>query len=154
MQVNPLCKSHNAKGECLTCFNGYSVINASCIPTPQAMDPYCSLFNGTKCLQCSFGYRFNASGLCVAQDYLCKLYHPITYECLLCYPGFMVGSEGKCGLITEPGCLSWFNLSCEACSNGYYLSQGHCHQIDPLCSRFNYTSLKCSACYFGYVLIQ
>jgi proprotein convertase subtilisin/kexin type 5 len=66
----------------------------------------------------------------------------------------MVGDSGRCEIITEPGCITWLNKSCSLCSEGFYLFAGHCNQIDSLCSKFNYTSLKCMSCYLGYILIN
>lgn len=120
----------------------------------EVLDPYCCEFNGTECLKCSSGYRFNASRVCIAQDYLCKSYDLTTFACLECYPGFMVGNQGKCEIITQPGCLSWLNQSCSSCSQGFYLAAGQCNQIDSLCSKFNYNTLKCVSCYLGYILIN
>ena len=116
------------------------------------MDPYCSHFNGTTCIQCSWGYRFNSERVCVELDYLCRLYNPASYQCEQCYPGFMVGQEQRCVLITEPGCLVWFRQGCQSCYSGYYLLSGKCQPIDPLCSNFNLTTLECKSCYAGYYL--
>ena len=117
------------------------------------MDPYCNWFNGTKCLKCSWGYRFNSEGQCIELDYLCRIYDPVSYVCNQCYPGFMVGTDEKCGPITEVGCLTWFNNSCQSCYSGYYLYQGKCEPVDPLCSHFDLTTLKCLACYSGYIVV-
>jgi hypothetical protein len=114
------------------------------------MDPNCNWFEGTKCLKCSVGFRFSAQGHCVELDYLCRSYDSVTFDCLECYAGYMASDEGKCGPITEPGCLTWTNRSCNSCQPGYYILQGHCQAVDPLCSQFDLASKTCQACYAGY----
>lgn len=36
--VNPLCKTYDQIGNCVTCFNGYLVQNGQCILAPQIVN--------------------------------------------------------------------------------------------------------------------
>jgi hypothetical protein len=152
--TDPLCKAYDSQGLCLSCYNGFTLSNKSCVIIIETLDPYCYELNGSICVKCSRGYRFDSQGKCISLDTRCERYDATNSSCLQCYGGFMVGDGGLCVLITEAGCLAWANQSCQSCSKGYYLFQGHCLKMDPYCSIFNYSSFTCLACYSGYVSLN
>ena len=86
------CSEYNlSTGECLTCQSYFQVFEGECMPL---LDQFCSVFNGTTCLQCSENYYFSAEGRCLQVDPLCKT-HNQQGHCLSCFNGYSL-SNGAC----------------------------------------------------------
>ena len=140
--VNTLCATVNSKGQCVTCFNGFSLVNNNCIITVR--DPYCQSFNSTtnQCQKCSNKYYFNPNaGKCHPVSSLCKDYNDVNGQCTNCFDGFRL-SNGTCVVSnnknSDMNCANpGSNGLCVACFSGLYIRAGKCEKISPLCNGAN-----------------
>lgn len=67
--VNPLCKTHDERGNCLTCFNGYLVENNGCTLAPQIVNNnnnlnLCLRAENGVCVECATR-AYLRDGICV-----------------------------------------------------------------------------------------
>lgn len=119
------------------------------------MDKFCSAYNNSVCISCSFGYYFDSAKRCQQVNPLCLTYDSLNGNCLSCYIGYSLQSA-KCiptPQILDPNCYKFNGNLCIQCSLGYHFnSNKSCIQIDPLCQNFNYSSNFCSQCYLGYTI--
>ena len=110
--VNPLCKSWNNKGECLTCFDGYDLIQVSCnvkifsssiivSSFISSTDPNCFASENGVCKKCSFRFYFNKDGICTVVHPECKTWDDNNGNCLSCFDGFQLQST-MCQAIPLP----------------------------------------------------
>lgn len=157
--VNALCATSNANGRCLTCFNGFSLINGNCIVTVR--DPYCQSFNAaTKtCQKCSNKYYFNpTAGKCQAVSSLCKEYNEANGLCTSCFDGFRLNNRAcvaSNSRNSDVNCASpGSDGLCVACFSGFFVKAGRCEKISPLCNGANLNNGDCLGCFPGYVLVQ
>jgi hypothetical protein len=90
-KVSPLCRSFkDTTGNCLSCYNGYTLSNGSCIIISISYDPNCNQFNGTICIKCSRGYAFDINQTCVQLDQQCRIFN--NTSCIECYAGYFMNS--------------------------------------------------------------
>lgn len=158
---NPLCKTFDSSsGKCLTCYPGFIISDSTCIvPNDSQTDPNCvNYLNAKYCQQCYAGF-YVLNGVCSKINVLCKTYSVINGWCTSCYPGYSLTVGGLCDIsqnyalsTNDPYCTVFSGINCLQCSNGYYLINGHCSQINPLCKIFNQSSGNCTSCYQGYTL--
>lgn len=92
------------------------------------------------CLTCSQRYYKDSKGVCQPVRTTCNTYDPFTGACTSCYDGYML-VEVVC--IPNPNpkdskCANFSNGVCKQCSRGYYLQNGFCNEVDPLCKTFNF----------------
>lgn len=149
---NPLCKESDTNGACTVCYSGFELKDGSCILVVQDLDPNCNLFEGAKCLRCSFGAYFDVNGKCVVTDPNCKRFN--NGVCESCYPGYVMNDQNKCIFDPDFNCADFSNGQCNRCSRGYYLDNGRCKLINTLCAKFDFLLKKCTTCYIGYALFQ
>jgi hypothetical protein len=93
--LNVLCKStNNVTGACLSCYQGYSLVNGNCVISVAASsnntDLYCIKVEGSTCTQCANGYFLNVSKICQQVNPLCKNFDSTTGYCTACYTGYSV----------------------------------------------------------------
>ena len=151
--VNPLCKTYDQKsGNCLSCYQGYSISNGQCIFL--VVDSNCKIFSNQlhKCIECIHRYFYDEKK-CSMVSGLCKGYNLQTGKCTECYQGYSLLNE-ECNLDTKrviQNCKSQNNDVCVACADFYYLNQAsQCVQRNPLCKTFNALNGQCTSCYAGY----
>lgn len=112
--VNPLCKSWNDWGHCLSCYQGYSLFNNNCIMDvayqPSAnvgtndlpssnQDPYCNTYKDGICAKCATRTYFDtASRRCLQVDANCRSWTS-SGVCTNCYDGFYIFNQRECRLI-------------------------------------------------------
>ena len=91
--------------------------------------------------------------MCAPVHPLCKDFNTTTGACLSCYPYYQL-SGTRCEPIAQPDpyCLAYEGNACSSCSQGYYISNGKCQQINPSCRTSNSSTGECLSCYEGYVL--
>lgn len=77
--VSDQCKTYDSsKGECLTCYKGYDLINGSCAYSEsnaaKPTDGGCKTWDweNSKCIACSSGWVFENNGLCIPVSDQCK----------------------------------------------------------------------------------
>jgi hypothetical protein len=158
--VSDLCYTWNTDGSCDSCYGGYVVSDGKCIvdnsPTPSKNNPYCSLWQGNKCLGCAQRAYFDKNGICSLVDDQCATWDKNTGECLSCYGGYDLNS-GSCiksavNLPIDAGCSLWNSLQtiCLSCSKRWYFnSQSVCLPVSDLCNTWD-SKGKCLTCYKGY----
>jgi hypothetical protein len=116
--------------------------------------------DGTTCIVCSERFYMESStGICQPVSSTCNTYNPTNGNCLTCYSGYFLadvicafGSSPSTSSNYNPYCLKVVNEKCTQCSMGFYLLNGTCTMVNPLCKTFDYTALACTNCYSGYVL--
>ena len=161
--VNSNCNTYNpVNGACTSCYSGFVQIEDTCLPEAlfpniaPVTDPYCNLFQDSKCVKCAFGYFFNAEGKCKQADPNCRSFNDTNGECLSCYPGFML--KAKVCVVEPPGgilenCNEILDGQCVKCSFGFYFGPNRsCKKIPDTCLNFDTGAEKCLACYTGYAL--
>ncbi len=95
-QVSPLCKSFDkSNGNCLTCYNGYEVVNGACV-IAKSQDPNCKKADGNFCQQCYQGY-IPINGKCMVQNPLCRTIDMSNGGCMTCWQGYAL-AESNCVL--------------------------------------------------------
>jgi len=160
---DPTCATFTATYACATCYTGYVVSGATCVPAPVVpitpTDPYCLKFTGSVCTTCHTGYYASSiNGLCTVKDQTCATF-TATYACATCYTGYVV-SGATCVPApvvpitpTDPYCLNFTGSVCTTCHTGYYASSinGLCTVKDQTCATFTAT-YACATCYPGYVV--
>jgi hypothetical protein len=154
LYVNPLCSTYDINGHCTGCYSGYLLSGITCEPVI-FINPYCSSFIGTFCVNCFIGYYLN-TGMCVPANPLCLKYYMNNGSCQFCYPGYYL-SNGLC-LIVNPLCQTYnVNGSCIGCFSGYFISGISCQSLStliPFCLLYNINFLNttCTGCNSGYLL--
>ena len=155
MPVNPLCKTSNDYGECTSCYPGYSVQNGNC-GISQLKDPNCKTQNGQACVECYMGFFYSgAEGKCKRLNPLCKTSNLSNGFCTSCYPGYTVNpSSGNCEVFfRDPNCKNFdANNYCIECGIRFYIAEGKCKPVNPLCKDYNPSNGFCTECYSGYVV--
>lgn len=135
--INPLCATYNViNGQCLTCYNGYSLNLGSCVLTTSSnLDSNCALFSNNICINCSKGFIFNSQGACSLINPLCKTYNQISGACLTCYNGYSL-SGNTCIVDTnyqavDPNCASYVSGICVKCvTRSFMNSKGICQTVN------------------------
>jgi hypothetical protein len=63
--------------------------------------------------------------------------------------------RGKCvfpSMGFDPLCTSYLNSFCSSCRQGSFLANYRCFPIDPDCTAFDYTRLRCLHCANGLAI--
>lgn len=160
--VSDQCKTYSGLS-CTSCYNGYSLVNGSCIFAPfntHPSDAGCSLWdwNNQVCLKCANYWYFSSSGVCTLVSTLCKTYDNSNGNCLSCYIGYDL-SNGSCILSsanskpTDAGCAvwNWTQQACLSCSPYWVLVNGVCRSVSPYCKTYD-SAGSCTSCFTGYGL--
>ncbi len=163
-QNNPLCRTSDRNGFCLSCFPGYRLLNNNCSATTSSTsssDVNCkSTDQSGICTGCYSGYFLTQGMVCQKMDTLCKTYTASFSACGSCYDGYTL-SSGQCLLSTvaaslnnDPYCIRFQGANCLNCSSGYYLpiNVGICSPLNPLCKDSDMNTGACLSCYQGYSL--
>jgi hypothetical protein len=162
--VNNLCNTWDTFGNCLTCYAGYSIVSGSCvIGAPNYYNSYPSVPNCGQfgiaggCVTCLNGY-YLANGVCQKINSLCNTWSPHSGVCTSCVSKYqLVGKNCVLGITGGPGNYNVMNCarmgpngSCQQCSNRYYLFNGFCNSVSPLCNAWQPNSGACTSCFNGY----
>ena len=89
--VSALCKTNQGLN-CTSCYNGYVLMNGSCVISSQQSAPSdagCNVWDWNKqiCLSCS-PYWYFSNGSCVQVSPQCKTYNNVSGDCLSCFLGY------------------------------------------------------------------
>lgn len=112
-EVSTFCKTYNQNtGSCLSCYSGFALEGTTCLETTSAVtDQYCKTWQGSVCLECSFGAFFLSSGVCAVANPLCKTFSQSNGQCLSCYNSFEL-SGGDCvksvSSLSDPNCAEFY----------------------------------------------
>ena len=95
--VSDQCQTFNLAGDCVTCYDGYNLVNGRCelAPIEGPSDKGCGLWDwkNKKCLKCSENWVFNNQGICIPVSDHCKTYN-LAGHCVSCYKGYnLVGTR-------------------------------------------------------------
>ena len=119
------CRTYDAiTNECKKCYTGYSLQGGVCKleAVKNVTDPNCNSFSNGKCSNCSTGYFFDASKVCVKIDDSCKSFSMANKRCMECYSGYRLSSSGECVIaiqsVTDVNCAQWNGTICQKCSIG------------------------------------
>lgn len=147
--ANQQCATIDSSGRCSSCYSGYSLQNGNCVAS--VGDPNCRSYSQLgSCVQCATSY-FISNGVCTLSSSLCASTDR-NGVCLSCYPGYSL-RNGNCSVfIQDPNCKQYSDSGCSLCSSGFYMSEGKCVLISPLCSTANNVTGRCLSCYPGYEL--
>ena len=146
---------------CAKCALGYTQAPdwCSCVPgTIQHCIQYDCL---GMCVQCSANFpRLSVQrNLCLTWIPYCQVYVSNANGCRVCYPGYVVSSDG---LECFPG-IRWCKehaltfsgsvLTCNVCNTDYYLSadKKSCNSEIPNCNIINTNTHTCQQCVPGYI---
>lgn len=148
--VNPLCRTWNSVGHCLSCYKGYNIMNNACVimddfkgsltvgtnDLPELTDPYCNTYSNKVCVKCALRtYMDPISNRCLQVDSNCKSW---TGEgiCRECYIGYFIFNQRECKLFHPE--VAQVQLKSDLNS-------------DPNC-RASDKNGRCNQCIFRYVL--
>jgi len=148
--VSDQCKAHADNGDCTGCYQGYDLINGSCVfsasNNAKPTDSGCGLWdwNNQVCLKCSDGWFFNGNKTCVAVSDQCKT-HADNGDCTVCYQGYdlkngqCVFSDSNNAHPSDIGCSTWDwnNQVCLKCSFRWvFNSNKKCVPVDDNCNKY------------------
>lgn len=155
---------------CSSCITGYNLTNNICVYHIEN----CLQVNGMICSQCFTNYEVTSDGKCsrIAPISNCEIqlnYNCIscladysladnkcTYiidncavvdgmNCAKCNTGFDVTTNGQCAPIPKvPNCISQIDYTCQACIDGWTLSNNQCTYVIDNCA--SVTDMVCSKC--------
>ena len=165
--VSDQCKTHDASGNCLTCYVGYDLVNGSCLYSSsnnaKPTDGGCRTWDwaNAKCTACSNNCVFNSNGLCIPVSDLCRT-SSSEGLCTSCYKGYdlvngtCLFSASNSAPLADAGCRiwNWTTESCSECSNSWYLWNGKCAEVSTLCKSHDSASGHCLSCFLGYDLVD
>ena len=164
-QVSDQCYTWDSlNGKCLSCYNGYILINGVCsvntyLANPSNNDPLCVIWAYGACSACASRAYLNFFGVCTPVSDQCQTWDPKTGACLNCFGGY-VYANGACNPLVfqgsiDPACAIWnANITvCLQCSQRYYFNGNKCLQVSDQCNTWNNTTGRCNSCYDGYDLL-
>jgi hypothetical protein len=107
ISVSDQCKTYDAaNGECLTCYNGYSVVNGSCLYNNESpAQGGCKDWSwaAKTCNACADNWVL-LNGLCVAVSDQCRT-HDANGWCTACYRGYdLTGHKNDNGTVVSVTC--------------------------------------------------
>lgn len=144
-----------ATGNCINCGAGLALLNGDCVPTAQKSDINCAQVGiSGNCAACNHGYFLNTSSSnpsCQLVSQLCLIFNYQKLECTECQTGYFL-QDGGCiypSMGYDKYCERYSGSYCERCSDGYYLSNYMCTQMDPNCVSWNAASGICLQCRVG-----
>ena len=147
----------------MSCFEGWKLENGNCIipdsngtnGTAEAgFDPGCKIFANNSCVECSFRFYFDQSGVCMAVDDLCQTWSEENGECLTCYKGYTL-NEGSCGAngngtsgngSAQNDLCNQFDDTgvCVKCAfRAYFGDNGICLEVNPQCKTWDEVKGHC-----------
>ena len=107
-----------------------------------------------QCEECYHGYFYNSrQSKCERLNPLCNQSDSSNGHCLSCYPGYKLNpARGTCDIhFKDPNCKSFNNQNqCTLCSVRFYVKDGSCTPVSPLCQGYNEYTGYCTSCYKGY----
>lgn len=156
--MNPLCKTYNSSGNCLSCYNGYSLNENMGTCLLSLKDPNCRSYISNSqdvCTKCSLRFYLGNNGLCTSVNINCKDYNINNGACTNCYPGFkLVGKNCIPGSDQDINCNEWNGQICKSCIKGYYISNNNlCKIANSYCKEYDGSNGNCLSCYPGYDLV-
>ncbi len=101
LQADTLCKTFDLYGgDCLTCYDGFTLEKAKCIPlTKQSR---CKLYDFQNvCVDCEKGWFVAQGGVCKEVPSVCLTYQMAGGACVTCQVGYWQ-VNGVCGKVREP----------------------------------------------------
>lgn len=155
--VDPVCRTANTNGECLTCYPGYVISGSTCVPRElKTVNPLCGAWSGNNCLACQGWTHVNAEGLCSPISNACKVYNTYTGECYMCHNGWMGNYRGACvpefdkPLPDAPNRPDGRSAACEVWGD-YDAKLGKCVIQDMPCLQADENG-RCKKCLLGHYL--
>ena len=166
LPVSDQCKTHDADGNCLTCYSGYNLVEGACLraENPAAVGG-CKVWDAEGiCITCAPRWVFNGVGDCVPVSDDCRE-HETNGFCSACYRGYgLVEDKDEAGSVinvrcevapkanTDLGCKvwNWEEMICEECSFNFFSNNGVCTQVSPNCQTHDANNGLCLSCYQGY----
>jgi hypothetical protein len=143
--ANPLCKTlSQSNGQCLTCYDGYNLINGNCILVLAPTIPYCNTQVQNACTNCVEGF-YISNGQCLQVTAYCQAYSMQTGVCLSCFQGY-VFQNSVCiypSLGVDPNCGFYTGSYCSTCKSGYVLVNYFCTASDPHCLSYDGSGMNC-----------
>lgn len=136
--VSDQCATWESSGNCLTCYGGYVLSKGACVVNPNPFDGssnvLCAVWKGTSCIKCAERAFFNIDGLCVPVDSQCQTWDPLNGNCLSCYGGYLLSTDGRCTQSpvqapSDAGCSRWSAdiKTCLECSQRFFFdTNGKC----------------------------
>lgn len=136
-------------GDCLTCYQGYTVRDGTCGLQVIVTIPFCSISSAAgQCMECIEGY-YVKDNVCKPVSILCATYDKQTGLCKSCITGYFYQAS-ECvfpAFGVDPACEHYLNGFCDKCSVGFYLKSYICTEINRLCLEFDYQNTKCLNCH-------
>ncbi|ELP89096.1 hypothetical protein EIN_448670 [Entamoeba invadens IP1] len=157
-QCESTCETcDKTNGQCLTCLSGYGLTSSSsciiCNPGTKSLD--------SKCVNCDAMTYQNLVGQinCISCDTLCASCDQTNGQCLTCYAGYRLNSNGTCEMCGDKEyslggtssclscpivCTNCFKESgiCTTCQSGYKQIEDKTNKICISCS----SNGNCSSC--------
>lgn len=103
-QISSLCKTSDpTNGACLSCYQGYTLINKACVPTNKTdnSDPNCKIRSLQDiCTGCYTGFYLAVDLRCNKMDPLCRNYTDSFDSCSDCYEGYTLVDK-KCVIASQ-----------------------------------------------------
>ena len=106
----------------------------------RSADPNCKTVSGNTCSECYQGYFFSvAENICKQLNPLCKSSNVANGRCTDCYPGYNLDpNSGNCVVFfQDPNCKTFQGSVCVLCSERFYVREGKCAPVSPLCKGYN-----------------
>lgn len=143
--VNSQCRTYdNSNGACTSCYDGFAIIENTCLPdlTPSQLFAIlgpisnCNQIDSDgKCLKCSLGFYFDGNRFCSKIPDTCARFNSLIGVCEGCYQGYSLNLQNECTLSVEssvdPGCSKFENGICVLCSRGYYFTRNQSCALSP-----------------------
>jgi hypothetical protein len=152
--VNPLCKTWNNLGHCLSCYEGYYITSNTCIiqanyqgnlvvgsnDIPANQDPFCNQYSQGVCVKCATRtYMDPTTQICTQIDANCANWNSANGVCNSCYSGYeYVVQQNRCRLMNPE--VTGIQLKSDL-------------NTDVSC-RTSDDNGRCTQCIFRYVLNQ
>ena len=153
-QVDISCKTFDKKnGNCLTCEDGYGIINGKCIKCLSGT--YSNSQTNYNCEECKEGeFSYPGWKKCLPCQVSCTSCDKTTGKCWTCYKGhYLNTNNGKCDEC-PPGTYNEMNslTMCKECPKGTYARKGwgKCVTCGSICIDCDKTNGKCLQCENGY----
>lgn len=146
-----MCKSHNLdNGNCLTCYQGFTLSNNKCVTFVVTMPTNClDVTPGGQCTSCYEGYYVSGNE-CKVVSILCATYNKANGQCTSCIAGhFFQDNECVFPALYDEHCIYYESAYCSRCSPGFFVYNYGCKEVDIYCNNFDYSSKICYSCING-----
>lgn len=138
----------------LDCQLGFNQTEDGCKP----IDPNCVYYyNNNTCMLCASGYQLkkkceriicgkrqsSSTGNCADVSPFCDTFDPIFGNCLTCIYNYFLQNDRTClqSIPAQAGVMTT-----NSCPDGYYIRQGTCVVVNPLCLTYDVNSGFCTSC--------